>query len=331
MKKNFMLIHIGYPKTATTTLQKHFFPFIDELFYIGKVHNELSQFKINKKFFDLISFYNYSQNWDNYFDKISHEKILISNEDILANCLKFWKKGKNLFISNPVQISQNIKMYFEKLNFNTKILITIRRQDEMVTSLYAQSYAHFYSHFEETNTFKKFVEIFISNKTKEHPFRKNLNYNEVTMEFVKVFGKENVHILLYEDLKENPSKFLRNLFAFFEIPLSSIYERNFFKKVVNNFENKRSIDKYKKAKDISLYDLLYFFKNKYLPNFTISDYQKKLLYNIFGLITVKKNEDISKTIYLTDEQRNLIMEVYRDSNKLLEKNFNLEIKKYGFF
>ena len=45
--KKVIYIHLGYPKTATKTLQAHFFPYLKNVDYLGKL-GKFEEYKITK-------------------------------------------------------------------------------------------------------------------------------------------------------------------------------------------------------------------------------------------------------------------------------------------
>ncbi|WP_201020883.1 hypothetical protein, partial [Pseudoalteromonas sp. H71] len=71
-------LHVGYPKTATSALQKHVFPELQGLNYIGK--NESEKFKFDNKALESV-LYNASTMEQSLFKKQSITADLFTNFD----------------------------------------------------------------------------------------------------------------------------------------------------------------------------------------------------------------------------------------------------------
>ena len=98
-----LILHIGYPRTATTWFQKVFFPNVENFKYLTNSHNiVLGKEKLT----------NFPQN------------LIISKEEIVNI------KGRR---SNPQKIKKNYYYILEKYD-QIKIFVTIRKQTELIQS-----------------------------------------------------------------------------------------------------------------------------------------------------------------------------------------------------
>ncbi len=330
MQKNELFIHIGYPKTGSTTLQKHFFPNIDEIQYIGKKYNSLSLHDIDSKIINNIIFKSelslinkFTEFRKSILDIVTKDKILLSDENFLFDCLRVTKTDfMETLLPHPLDVARKLRRLFNHKNFDVKIIITIRRQDELITSLYAQSYTHFYSKYKETNTFKKFLNCFTQENTIN--FKYLLDFNLIQKEYEKIFGKNNVFILAFEELQNKPEEFYKN---FCEI--LKINSNKYSNISLSKFENTRSTNKnFKTTRKFSLLNHAANFKQKHFKNLKVKINPKYR--NILNKIHFPKS-NIDKSIFISETDKILIQRLYENSNRKLSKQFKLGLINYNYF
>lgn len=325
MNKRNLFIHVGYPKTGTTTLQKHFFPKLEEFQYIGKHDDGGKLFD-----FDLSIVNNLIFKPDlnkNSFSKevFKKNKILLSEESFIFNSLRASNINGETKIPRPIDIASNIRRLFNHKLYNVKILFTIRRQDQMVTSLYSQSYLHYYSKYGDTDTFQKYLNIYINHEHNSHIYFNTLDYLQTINDYMGVFGENNVSVLVFEELQENSSLFYEKLCDFLDVDFIKYGEI-----AINKNENKRLTNAgYKKTKHISLFDKLVLIKQRHLSfvKFRLSNEFKEKLKKIVW----NSNEKISKTIFLTKDESKKVLKRYKNSNKTLSEKLKLNLHKYGYY
>lgn len=310
-------LHIGYPKTATSALQKHVFPEIQGLNYIGKNENE--KFKFDNKLLESV-LYNASTMDQSLFKKqlIRDDlftdfdgDLLLSEEVLLFNIFRptLWQ-SKSICIQDVVN---NLK-YLERLcGVEFYIVITIRKQVEMLTSIYAQCFNSCYSRLKETKNFESFLDYFFDGSE----LYKALNYDYVFFEFKESF--EHVKLMVYEELKNNEEEFLSELGNYMgvEIEIDKVKE-----------DNVRKLNGYKKVDDFSLSDLLgkirqriYFLRNVKFP------FLRKALHKV----KLKKMTNVSKTIVINDEKSRFIVGFYKSSNEKLERATGVDLTENSYF
>jgi len=174
MKK--LVLHIGYPKTATTTLQRGVFPKVQNLEYVGNsiYPNGKIEKKVIKKENDLFA----------------------SNERVIS--LKYGHEGK----------SEKIKEQVESENLDVNILFTIRNQSEMLQSVFTFYHGIFKN--EGYTCINDMVLREIGRKGKLE-IENWLDYEGVVNEFSNTFGSENIYVLKYEDFASNRERFFETL------------------------------------------------------------------------------------------------------------------------
>lgn len=224
------ILHIGYPKTATTWFRTQFYPLVNDAFFIDR--KSINQIIVKT---DLA---NFDKNL--ILDKlqIQHSKQLILCSETLIGHISDgstnWKySNENAF---------KLKELFPDSN----IVIFIRNQQELITSAYIQ-----YVKNGGNYSINRYL------YSTENLFRfDHLKYDEKIEHYFQIFGKENIHIFLYEDFSNNTNLFLKKYIELFNLDIdlqklnlnqvNSRIKRNFIplKRLANCFIKKNSI-KYK--------------------------------------------------------------------------------------
>jgi hypothetical protein len=339
MKK--LIVHIGYPKTATTTLQKFCFEKLHNdgvINYLGKYFDESN--KYSREIIEYILYGKMTEELNKeieYIKKLDLSKIsIISNEDL---SLSFLKHIDNFYIKgiNPDLVIERIYKIFSKIFDEIHILVSFRAQVSMLYSFYVEIYKWKYRHIKELNSFEKFLEDGF--KYKQNGNFLMFYYGEIYKKYINKFGKENVHILLFEDIKydiDNYSQILSNLLN---------YDKNFFMNVFTSKQinvKKRDENGNYLVDDIDLALELNTFiskilQNKYMLKLKNRIYtsQMRFIYrniilNVAKPFYVKKNIVIPKQ---TEEQFLKILNEFEKTNLKLAKLANIELdklKKYQY-
>jgi len=257
-------LHIGYPKTATTTLQNNLFPNHLELIYLRNKDENLS-FMSDVFFARENSFKRSINSYKNELLKKTNKSKLnkfVYSEESLTSFSMFFRFQPRPYIwtVEPNSIARKLHISFSQTGvFDTvKILVTIRRQDEMLKSMYAQVYNFVFKKFSMTNNFRKFLNYSLFENEKGGIID-SLFYNDVVMEYEKLFGKENICVLVFEELKEDSRKYIKKLCDFMNIDSASAIEL-----IKNKHANKRSSDSGYKSDERNLIELLSYYKNIFL-------------------------------------------------------------------
>ncbi|MCO5249190.1 MAG: hypothetical protein M9887_09620 [Chitinophagales bacterium] len=224
MKK--LLIHVGVPKTATTTLQESIFYPLGQsgiINYFGRVQFEKDPIYIEKfvKMYRFISgsmFYkgdlifniplneklrNESLNREREYTKHLNYNIFRS---VLEEGICNVYSDENIvapydFIFRLSEIPDRIGDIFVDGDTNCKILITIRKQTETIPSVFAEKF-HEYIKFEKYSTPQKLFFGSDNKLIKDERFLGH-DYSYLIDTYQRVFGKENVKVAMFEELREN--------------------------------------------------------------------------------------------------------------------------------
>ncbi len=126
-----------------------------------------------------------------------------------------------------------------------------------------------------------------------------IDYYYIIMELVYLFGKENVHVLVYEDLLSDQELFLQKISNIFEeeIPISN--DELFSAENVSP----------KRGPEIG----------KYL------NIANKISFGLFENLLPEKE------VLISEEFSKGLIDIFSKSNQKLSDYFNLELNKYGYF
>lgn len=211
MSQHKILIHTGYHKTGSTFLQDLIFP--------SEEYGLTSPWSVNDYFENIISPNPFTFSVDqtrSFFNpgiQSAWDKSLVP----VLSCEAFsgdpWKRGCNSGFNNKL-VADRLAAAFPE----GKILIVIREQTSMILSLYRHSIRSFWS---------MAIEDYLAQSAETkgihyfHPlFRlEYLEYNWLIAHYQKLFGKENVLVLPYEELRLANSGFLKKLSNLAEVDL----------------------------------------------------------------------------------------------------------------
>lgn len=159
-----IILHVGYPKTATTTLQNHVFNKLDNLFYLGKYnHNDEKNF-FNDTLFLLIKYlihgdeipedkkFQIQNNLNKVLQESEKETFLLSEEALFGSVIgapSYLSLGENqedilvvrkkLFLKNLdkyVKAIATLKDILKEIDIELEILIFLRNQYLAILSYY---------------------------------------------------------------------------------------------------------------------------------------------------------------------------------------------------
>ena len=180
-----LYIHIGMPRTGTTFLQQEIFPKIENVNFINFYFHGGILFKMAtvEKFIDIFA------NMEDINSYIEEDKInLISDEDIYS---KIWVQE-----DRRLARIKRIKGFFP----NAKIIFGVRDRDDLLKSLY-----------------KKYVMdggILPFDVFKQNINLAKLDYEEYVDYLFGLFGKQNVYIYRYEEMKKDIDSFVDGICNF---------------------------------------------------------------------------------------------------------------------
>ncbi|HLR62775.1 MAG TPA: hypothetical protein VK097_10080 [Lentibacillus sp.] len=191
MKKTIYL-HIGFHKTATTFLQWKVFPQLKEVDLIRKTHAKslFKEIRLRKlKDIDILRL-------RNTFEDIRSEKVpaLISYEGFTGSPFS-QKNSKSAY-----SILKDLRRIFPKDLYDVRLIIGIRKQVDIMTSLYieflhqggAKSEAEYFEELRKNNKLRHYL------------------YNDYLDAVEQLFG-DNYFVFIYENFKKEQENYLLRL------------------------------------------------------------------------------------------------------------------------
>ncbi len=177
------LIHIGYPKTATSWFKNYFYPHIKNTNTIY-ADNIVYDLEGDNKEIEIIK--------NNSISNKEHT-IIVSHK--FSGLVDFrWEDGKYRKYFAP-----QLKKSFPDAN----IIVFLRGQTDFLASSYSSYLTH-----GGTYTFRKLYKI--GQLTNGQMFAlEYLDYNKLIDQYIELFGADNVHIFLYEDFLADKQGFLQ--------------------------------------------------------------------------------------------------------------------------
>jgi hypothetical protein len=188
------IIHIGYPKTATSWFTDYFYPFIrnanvsysDNVFYCMDKNSEFFEIRHSEKL----------------EEKNNH--IIIAHKLVGIEEFK-WDKG----------IYRSFFLTHLKKNFpDASIVIFIRNQIDFLASVYSSYLTH-----GGTYTFK---ELFKQGKLGDGTMFafEYIDYYKLIKLYQEAFGENNVHVFVFEDFMKNNMAFLSSFKIIFNLDIN---------------------------------------------------------------------------------------------------------------
>lgn len=200
-------IHIGYPKTASTYLQFNIFDKLHKEGVLDFVWWKRQPKGFVQKLLNLPEWYFPFKEFEESLFENNREINLISEEAIVGSM--YYKT------INAKSVADKIKRLFPE----AKVLIVVRNQADLITSLYKQLI-----HQGSAISFKSFINY---EDGKVNPgyalgnhklLFESLKYSHLINYYYDLFGASNVEVLNFESLKKDPDQFIRNLLTFMGIP-----------------------------------------------------------------------------------------------------------------
>lgn len=223
MKKQFF-VHCGFPKTATTSLQKHIFPKLDGIDYFGKSHKTGSVFdstmvRLFREWSDdspSTSDWRRAVSFLKDISKSSDNNVLISFEEILGPTLRPRSEYHYLFGIKHSRTTRAQIVFLRELLTSAGVcsphlIVTLREQSALLSSFFAQAYQRIFSNIRRMRTFSQYVDELLNDNADSLLNSDALDYYKLETICTDVFGKDNVHFLSYEWLSSDLQLFASKL------------------------------------------------------------------------------------------------------------------------
>ncbi|MCS4150727.1 hypothetical protein [Salinibacter ruber] len=319
-----ILIHPGYPKTATTTIQEEVFNYLDEagkINYLGR-HNNFTKGDYLSEFNHKVWKYvmeNKNINIKGLEKWLSEYKLNVYSQESFIQPESHMKK-KGYGTVSPVKVPEKLFHLFSDKNFNVTIIITIRAQSKISPSLYVQQYRLFKKD-EEKNTWKKYME-------KEVLSGSNIfyKYEKIIDAYAERFGVDNVFPVIYEGIKNKDNKCIKKLSGLLNVEEELIRKRLKHEKNVTDRKGDKFVQETRESHDFA----------KYLTENISTEVLKKVhnymkTYKWYQKIIYKsKTHEIEEP---TSRDVNEISGYFAEGNLKLAREFSItkrQLESYGY-
>ncbi|NOU66250.1 hypothetical protein GC096_19605 [Paenibacillus sp. LMG 31461] len=300
-----IFIHIGLSKTGTTSLQNFltvnhskllqhniFYPIDSQKKYVQwNQHVGLIPSLTQEKliFFSDDDNYVKGEALDEFLDdikKIEQDNILISSEFFLR-----------LYNDSSIDLLQN-----SLKNYNTKIILYVRRQDEFYLSTRSERAKVGFPHrISVTNCISDTC-------LNDSVFLEAANYYKLINRWAKAFGKENMIVRIFEKEKLYKNDLFSDFLHIFGIEMDGNFE------ITNNLNESLSLEKVRFLQELSHYLVSYSNVNN-KKRFVHQDIRNFIIQSVDLFEKGKLSE------FFSDGEKQQIVNYFEEGNKLLAKEY----------
>lgn len=195
------VIHIGANKTGSTTLQRCLFAVSGDLLYLGEDCNGYEEYKDSLN--SLVS------DDDFHFDK-KKAKEIFSKFELSQGERTFVYSNEDIMTSRvPAQCARRLHEFLP----DAEILVVIRNQLTAIPSFYANHGAYlkmvprrYWRQYVSFDDWMSYCTEFIKYSPLDSYF-----YFRILALYASLFGRDKIHVLLYEDFVNDKIKFIHSL------------------------------------------------------------------------------------------------------------------------
>jgi hypothetical protein len=210
------LIHIGLPKTASTTLQDRLFSKQDRFAYLGRFQNGYLN-QTTKELLERLTFEDsleYDQSIMNALLQRARSEMRISSRPILVSAESLSVEGR----ADRRLIAERLHELFAP----AKILIVLRSQPAMLQSMYLNDLR---GSGQGILSFEAWLERVYGGIRYTETHRVGLNYEPLVRTYEGLFGRENVTVLPFEFIKDEDAIFFDRLSELLQMEREEVQRR----------------------------------------------------------------------------------------------------------
>jgi hypothetical protein len=297
-----LLVHVGYPKAASTSLQNGLFLALHRakaINFLGRAF-ESGFYGTRRNKGDFKAWF------DHVISPASDEKNSIGIlSDRTTNFLSEGLFMMNERHSDRIVGPELLQKHFSHQADQIDVMIIIRKQEDLVPSYYFQNYRKL-----QSDHFADFLE-----QNQRHRWTgeaKIFNFCDVAQAYATVFGKDHVHILFFEDFVRNRERFSAELAKVMDVD-AGVIKTNLGESQLNETRKEAGTVVVKKLRPGYLWRTI---KLLELAGLKFAD---RLRHRIPAVTVLEKRQ---------------IFEAFKDSNLRLAEGFGLDkrvMQEYGYF
>jgi len=304
-----IVLHVGFSKTGTTTLQKHLFSNHSQVHYLGKPYADDTLKTLVHRLIMQESLVYDPAPLKNHLEKeiLSNinpaKKVILLSEEMLLSYSKARDKGL---------VAQRLKEAFP----GAGIIITIRDQFELLKAAYLSRGRQLnyvppkYSGLHVT--FREWLALAFENI--ERSYLGHADYFKTIAYYARLFGKNNVCVLLLEELIQTPREYAGKLSDFLGIDAEET------RGLLAGKHANRGISRFQLESEV--------LRSRWHP-FSRSYLISKLL-KIYLFLTKNKQRKQDAEAQIPPGWVDRIGELYRAGNRLLISEYRLPLEKFGY-
>ncbi len=323
-QRNFY--HVGYGKAGSTTLQSLFFPRHEEIHFYGiRFYEDMTSEWPYESAANLIKQVVHPEFFEGFDEKDLAE--LEQQKQVAAdnNQAFVYSNDHYSLLVAPEWSTSKMK----ELMPDAQILLVIRRQQDILKSIYkykGKELSYVPSKYElKFVEFDEYFDYAFSNfnnrgghKARDwvSDYLRIIDFNRLANFYSETFGRENVHIFLFEDLAGNPEKFYREMTEAMGITFDDKASYIVNSKAMNPSQNLAQI------RYMSL-------KSKLFSNFMFTKHFP-ILKPASRMLHQKLQRVRAGDIRINPDQMAILSSLYSEGNRELAENFDLDLGSNGY-
>jgi hypothetical protein len=271
---------------------------------------------------------------DRFLCGIAEDKALITSVRLFGDPF--------LGFRDHVQVTESLR----RLIPSAKIILTIRRQDDFLESLYRQFLRGY--HFPTIDGFLSYANHQFANPVRPpttHPSINvwRLDYHVYAQNYAAAFGRDNVMVLPHEMLRADPQRFHAELAAFMGVepyypPDSSDINPSYslvscrVALLLNRFVRAPEWER-RPWRVIPHEPLTPYLSRRAEHGRTgrLLDAVNRRLSLLYMLENVVNHVPSPRGRLINDEKRALILDIHRASNQKLDEEYGIDLRQYGYY
>ena len=286
-------IHPGFVKTATSSLQVQVFSNHTDIAYLGMPAKSTDMSWAIRHICRADSVYYERDRVRDIFDTAlgaapGDRTVILSHE----NFALYESKDKGMLAQRLRELMPDAKVFF-----------TLRRQEEILASWYLQKLAK-YIRGNNFISFDRWLKLKL--KARHRSILDDLNFFPIIDFYAGLFGRENIRIFLFEELRENSSRFAADMADFLSVD-------------AGQFETLLKMDRQNPTISQDYIDFWHTW-GPWLP------------YRLAQKLALRMDNSKGRPakVDLGDRAKGLVRTLCAEGNRQLEETWNVPLRKFGY-